>query len=83
MTCPMTTCSEVQADVSLPEYLDRSRRRVDLRFAAAAGSLVVEGHGLAGVPDRAAVNVRRARERIRRAVLPTEPGQVGAVEPPA
>ena len=60
----------------------RSRRRVDLRFAAAAGSLVVEGHGLAGVPDRAAVNVRRARERIRRAVLPTVPGQVGVVEPP-
>ncbi len=60
----------------------RARRRVDLRFAAAAGSLVVEGHGLAGVPDRAAVLVRRARERIRRAVLPTVPDQVGVVEPP-
>ena len=52
------------------------RRRVapapDLRFAAAAGSLVVEGPGLAAVPDRAAVLVRRARERVRRAVLPSE-----------
>jgi sugar/nucleoside kinase (ribokinase family) len=61
----------------------RSRRRVDLRFAAAAGSLVVEGHGLAGVPDRAAVIVRRTRERIRRAVIPAEADQVGLVEPPA
>ena len=34
MTCPMTTCSEVLADVSLPEYLDRSRRRVDDALAA-------------------------------------------------
>jgi sugar/nucleoside kinase (ribokinase family) len=60
----------------------RSRRPPDLRFAAAAGSLVVEGPGLAGVPDRTAVLVRRARERIRRAVLPTEVSQVGAVDPP-
>ena len=30
----MTTCSEVLADVSLPEYLDRSRRRVDDALAA-------------------------------------------------
>jgi sugar/nucleoside kinase (ribokinase family) len=37
---------------------------LDLRFASAAGSLVVEGHGLAAVPDRAAV-----LERMRR----TEP----------
>jgi sugar/nucleoside kinase (ribokinase family) len=59
----------------------RSRRSPDLRFAAAAGSLAVEGPGLAGVPDRAAVLVRRARERIRRAVVPSEASQVGAVEP--
>jgi len=55
----------------------RSRRPLDLRFAAAAGSLTVEAVGLDGVPDRAAVNVRRARERIRRAVLPTLEPQVG------
>ena len=55
----------------------RSRRPLDLRFAAAAGSLAVEAVGLDGVPDRAAVNVRRARERIRRAVLPSLDPQVG------
>jgi hypothetical protein len=55
----------------------RARRRPDLRFAAAAGSLVVEGPGLTGVPDRAAVVVRRARERVRRAVIPSEVSQVG------
>jgi sugar/nucleoside kinase (ribokinase family) len=58
----------------------RSRRSPDLRFAAAAGSLVVEGPGLAGVPDRTAVLIRRARERVRRAVLPSEASQVGWVE---
>jgi len=59
----------------------RSRRSPDLRFAAAAGSLAVEGPGLSGVPDRAAVLVRRARERVRRAVVPSEVSQVGSVEP--
>ncbi|HEX6867371.1 MAG TPA: PfkB family carbohydrate kinase [Candidatus Limnocylindrales bacterium] len=59
----------------------RSRRSPDLRFAAAAGSLAVEGPGLSGVPDRAAVLVRRARERVRRAVLPSEVSQVGAADP--
>ena len=58
----------------------RSRRSPDLRFAAAAGSLAVEGPGLIAVPDRAAVLVRRARERVRRAVIPSEVSQVGAVE---
>lgn len=60
----------------------RSRRSPDLRFAAAAGSLAVEGPGLSAVPDRAAVLVRRARERVRRAVVPSEVSQVGAVDPP-
>jgi hypothetical protein len=55
----------------------RARRRPDLRFAAAAGSLAVERPGLAGVPDRAAVLVRRARERVRRVVIPSETSQVG------
>lgn len=57
--------------------LRRSRRSPDLRFAAAAGSLAVEAVGLAGVPDRAAVNLRRAHETIRRAVTPTLESQVG------
>jgi sugar/nucleoside kinase (ribokinase family) len=55
----------------------RSRRPLDLRFAAAAGSLVVEGPGLSAVPDRAAVNVRAIRERVRRVILPAEDAQVG------
>jgi sugar/nucleoside kinase (ribokinase family) len=61
--------------------LTRPRTRAsdgsDLRFAAAAGSLAVEGVGLAGVPDRAAVLRRRRRERIRRAFLPSGDALVG------
>jgi len=48
-----------------------------LRFAAAAGSLAVEDVGLAGVPDRRSVLIRRARERVRRAVVPSLSAQVG------
>ena len=51
------------------------------RFAAAAGSLAVEDVGLAGVPDRRAVLVRRARERVRRAVVPSLTAQVGVEDP--
>lgn len=50
----------------------------DLRFAAAAGSLAVEDIGLSGVPDLPAVLRRLARERIRRAVVPSADVQVGA-----
>jgi len=79
-----TFLAALQASVLRPAIVGRrrSRHRLDLRFAAAAGSLVVEGPGLDGVPDRAAVLVRRARERIRRAVLPSEVTQVGVVPPP-
>jgi pfkB family carbohydrate kinase len=79
-----TFLAALQASVLRPAIVGRrrSRYRLDLRFAAAAGSLVVEGPGLDGVPDRAAVLVRRARERIRRAVLPSEVTQVGVVGPP-
>jgi sugar/nucleoside kinase (ribokinase family) len=59
----------------------RGRFGADLRFAAAAGSLAVEGVGLGGVPDLAAVTRRRVRERVRRAVLPSEASQVGAADP--
>lgn len=55
----------------------RSRRTPDLRFAAAAGSLAVEGPGLAAVPDRAAVLVRRVRDRRRRAVQASADTHVG------
>lgn len=79
-----TFLAALQASILRPAIVGRrrSRHRLDLRFAAAAGSLVVEGPGLDGVPDRAAVLVRRARERIRRAVLPSEVTQVGVVGPP-
>ena len=52
-----------------------------LRFAAAAGSLAVEDVGLDGVPDRTAVLIRRARERVRRAVVPSLAAQVGVEDP--
>lgn len=55
----------------------RSRRTPDLRFAAAAGSLAVEGPGLAAVPDRAAVLVRGVRDRMRRAVRASADTHVG------
>jgi sugar/nucleoside kinase (ribokinase family) len=58
----------------------RSRIGSDLRFAAAAGSLAVEGTGLAGVPDLAAVRNRAFRERVRRLLLPSEAAQVGITE---
>jgi len=79
-----TFLAALQSSVLRPAVVGRrrSRYRLDLRFAAAAGSLVVEGPGLDGVPDRAAVLVRRTRERIRRAVVPTAVTQVGAVDPP-
>jgi sugar/nucleoside kinase (ribokinase family) len=61
----------------------RGRFGADLRFAAAAGSLAVEGVGLGGVPDLPAVTRRRLRERVRRAVLPSQAAQVGAPAPGA
>ncbi len=77
-----TFLAALQASILRPAIAGRHRVRhgLDLRFAAAAGSLVVEGPGLEGVPDRAAVLVRRARERIRRAVLPSELTQVGLMD---
>jgi hypothetical protein len=79
-----TFLAALQASVLRPAIAGRRRSRygLDLRFAAAAGSLVVERPGLEGVPDRAAVLVRRARERIRRAVSPSEVTQVGALDAP-
>jgi sugar/nucleoside kinase (ribokinase family) len=54
------------------------RRRLDLRVAAAAGSLVVEAPGLAGVADREAVRMRMVRERVRRFVEPSAADRVGS-----
>jgi sugar/nucleoside kinase (ribokinase family) len=58
----------------------RSRGRLDLPFATAAGSLVVEGPGLSAVPNRAAVLVRMARERVRQLVVPSITDRVGSDE---
>jgi hypothetical protein len=46
-----------------PELARARRRGGDLRFASAAGSLVVEGPGLDAVPDRDAVTRRARRSR--------------------
>lgn len=48
-----------------------------LRFAAAAGSLVVEASGLAGVPDRLAVLARLARDEASTAPGATGPARAG------
>ena len=58
----------------------RAYGRPDLPFAAAAGSLVVEGPGLTAVPDRAAVLVRMARERVRQLVRPTVAERIGTYD---
>ncbi len=54
------------------------RGELDLRFAAAAGSLVVEGPGLAGVPDRAVVLERLLRDEGGPSILPSRADRVGS-----
>jgi sugar/nucleoside kinase (ribokinase family) len=77
-----TFLAALSAATIRPSVMGRGRRRVgaDLRFAAAAGSLAVEGVGLDGVPGRAAIRVRAVRERVRRLALPGESPQV-AIDP--
>jgi sugar/nucleoside kinase (ribokinase family) len=78
-----TFLAALLASAVRPSVVGPRRRHVrfDLRFAAAAGSLVVEGPGLTGVPERSAVVARRMRERVRRAIFPTEAPQVGTYPP--
>ena len=52
--------------------------RPELRFAAAAAGLVVEGPGLAAVADRAATVARMVADAARPFVTPSVAGQVGA-----
>ena len=75
-----TFLAALLASAVRPSVLGPGRRRLgsDLRFAAAAGSLAVEGVGLDGVPHLGAVRRRRVREKIRRAVLPSAAVQVGS-----
>ena len=56
------------------------RLAAELRFAAAAGSLAVEGVGLTGVPSHAAVVARAARESVLHAVLPSLAVLVGSTD---
>lgn len=62
------------------------RDALDLRFAAAAGSLVVEDWGLAGVPDLAAVTARLDRDAMPDTVVPIpteDAGRFWSEGPPA
>ena len=53
------------------------RSHPEIRFAAAAGALVVEGPGLTAVPDRAATLARMVRDGVRRLVEPATADRVG------
>lgn len=55
-----------------------ARAHPEIRLAAAAGSLVVEGMGLAGVPDRTATVARMVRDQVRRSIAPTDADRVGS-----
>jgi len=62
------------------------RDGLDLRFAAAAGSLVVEDWGLAGVPDLTAVTARLDRDAMPDTVVPIpteDAGRYWSEGPPA
>ena len=56
------------------------RAHPEIRFAAAAGALVVEGPGLTAVPDRSATLARMVRDGIRRLVEPATADLVGEVD---
>lgn len=56
---------------------------LDLPFAAAAGSLVVEDWGLAGVPDLGAVALRHERDAAPDAVVPIPPDEARIFWPEA
>jgi len=75
------------ADGAATAHMRRAiREGLDLRFAAAAGSLVVEDWGLAGVPDLAAVLARLDRDAMPDTVveIPTEEaGRYWSEGPPA
>ena len=55
----------------------RGRAHPEIRFAAAAGALVVEGPGLGAVPDRAATLARMVRDGVRKLVVPAVADRVG------
>ena len=73
-----TFLAALVATAAHPNIAGHQRARVDIRVAAAAGSLAVEGHGLSGVPDRAQVLTRIVRDRVRRAFGPAHAQVVGS-----
>ena len=73
-----TFLAALVATAAHPHLAGRQRWAVDVRVAAAAGSLAVEGHGLTGVPDRAQVLTRIVRDRVRRAFGPAHAEVVGS-----
>lgn len=76
-----TFLAALVATAAHPNIGGRQRTVFDLRVAAAAGSLVVEGWGLKGVPDRAQVIARLVRERVRRIFGPARADIVGSYAP--
>ena len=73
-----TFLAALVATAAHPNIGGRQRTLLDLRVAAAAGSLVVEDWGLAGVPDRTEVITRLVRERVRRIFGPARADTVGS-----
>jgi hypothetical protein len=72
-----TFLAALVATAAHPHIAVRQRSVVDVRVAAAAGSLAVEDIGLAGVPDRAQVLARIVQDRVRRAFAPVHAEVVG------
>lgn len=72
-----TFLAALVATAAHPHIAGHQRSVVDVRVAAAAGSLAVEGKGLTGVPDRAQVLTRIVRDRVRRAFGPAHAEVVG------
>ena len=68
------------ASMVRPSVGGRHGEPLDLRLAAAVGSLVVERPGLSGVPERAALRRRLVRERLRGLVSPSAAEHVGSYE---
>jgi hypothetical protein len=77
-----TFLSALISTVVRPTLIGRRGRHLhpELRFAAAAGALVVEGPGLSAVPNRRAVLARMDDARVEEVVSTATIGRVGADE---
>jgi pfkB family carbohydrate kinase len=79
-----TFLAALMSTVAEPSLTDGDRRRgpAELRFAAAAGALVVEGAGLSGVPDLPAVRARLDQARVDEPVSSAAANRAGAKDDP-